>query len=105
VTISIGITQTTVATRKDAEAINLKLLENKLIACGQISEIQSMYYWDNKLCNEPEYKITLKHPLSYQKQVFNELLKIHSYDTPEIVFMQVDVNESYGRWCESSCKA
>ena len=55
---------TTTSSKKEAKTIAKKLLDKKLAACIQISKIDSLYNWKNRLYDDKElnnniYKITI----------------------------------------------
>ena len=51
---------TTVASRDDARRIATALVERRLVACAQISEIESLYHWDGALQHDAEFRLLLK---------------------------------------------
>ncbi|MHA2250728.1 MAG: divalent-cation tolerance protein CutA [Candidatus Kariarchaeaceae archaeon] len=102
--MQIGVTITTVGKIEDAKKISRDLIEQKLIACGQISVIESIYLWEAKIHEEQEYQITMKHP-SGTIELLQETIKgIHPYDTPEIISYKVTTSQEYGEWCIQSCE-
>ena len=50
--------------QKDVENIQKILLDEKLAACIQVSEIISYYNWNNERCKTKEYLLTIKCHLS-----------------------------------------
>jgi periplasmic divalent cation tolerance protein len=51
---------TTVASREEAHRLARMLVERKLAACAQISEIESVYRWKGEVQQEPEFRILFK---------------------------------------------
>ena len=54
------IIKTTTENYKDAEKIARKIVETKLGACIQLSEIKSFYKWNNKTESSKEIKLEIK---------------------------------------------
>ena len=51
---------TTISTREDARRIAQALVERGLVACAQLSDIESVYRWDGTTQQEPEVRLMLK---------------------------------------------
>lgn len=86
--------------KKDAKKVCKKLIKKRMIACGQITtEIQSLYWWNNKIDNSFEYTLIVKTFKNMFNVVADEIKKSHPYDTPEIIATKVDyVDEKYLNW-------
>ena len=82
----------------EAEKITNRLLEKKLIACGNHMPIKSAYWWQGKIENEDEYVTLLKTRKENWESVRDEIEKIHTYDTPCIIKIEVEANASYEQW-------
>ena len=54
------VVQTTTDSINVARKLVNILLADRLIACGQISEIESYYCWKNKVHNTKEYRVIMK---------------------------------------------
>ena len=95
---------TTVATREDARRLGRELVERGLVACAQISEIESFYRWDGSLQHDPEFRLLLKTVEARYEQVEAALRELHPYDLPAIHAMRLErVEARYGAWIESQC--
>ena len=79
------IIKTTFAKKKEAEEVAKKIIEKKLAACIQISEIESYYKWNNKVENSNEYKVEIKTLDRNYKKIEDLILKNHKYEIPEII--------------------
>ena len=96
---------TTAGILEDARKLASTLIEQKLAACAQISEIQSFYAWKNKIQNDQEFRIIFKTTKDKYKDVEKAILKIHSYDLPAIYAVDVDeLYKPYGDWVNESLK-
>ncbi len=89
-----------VACKDNAEAkkISKHLLEKKLIACANLFPIESLYNWKGKLTEDKETVLILKALKNNYKKIKGEIKKLHSYDTPFIGKINVDVNKEYKKW-------
>lgn len=85
-------------TKKEAKSIALHLFKKKLIACANIFPINSLYHWKGRVVDEKEFVLILKAKESYFKKIKEEVEKIHSYETPCIIKIQVSSNKQYYKW-------
>lgn len=80
------------------------LLEKRLVAGGLITHGPSRYHWKGKI-EEQEYFTISTFSLSKNKQkIISEVRKIHSDETPVIVFIEIDGNEDFLKWIESEVR-
>lgn len=89
-----------------AEKISTFLVENKLSACVQISEIdESIYTWEGKIEKVKEYKCTIKTKKNLYREVEKAIKKIHNYSIPEIIAIPIiDGNKDYLNWIDEVTK-
>ena len=64
------VVQTTTDSINVARKLVNILLADRLIACGQISEIESYYCWKNKVHNIKEYRVIMKTKKGARKCTF-----------------------------------
>ena len=96
---------TTTDSLEEARKLTKTLVEQKLAACAQISEIESFYTWDKEVQNDQEFRIMFKTTKDKYKDVEKAILKIHSYDLPAIYAVDVDeLYKPYGDWVNESIK-
>ena len=96
---------TTVSTMKDARKIMKNLLEKRLIACCQIQEINSCYWWNNRIEDEKEYLLIMKTKESLYNEIEKEILENHPYEVPEIVMTEIqDGYYEYLNWIKEETK-
>ncbi len=86
-----GVVFMTAASREEAEKLAHHLVQNRLAACVQLlSDIQSLYWWEGKMCNDKEVLLSAK----TTEKLFTELVaavkSLHSYQVPEIVFVPIE---------------
>ena len=84
----------TSGSEKEGWKIAQKLVESKLAACvNVIPKVNSFFYWGGKLCREREVLLIIKTMQKQFRKIINEINKIHSYEIPEIICLQVDGGE------------
>ena len=93
---------TTVAHKQDAVDMIQKLLDNGLIACGQISgPIESYYKWKGKLTVENEWRVVLKYSKDNQ-EVSENLQDLHPYEVPQWISAGLESSAEYAKWVNQS---
>ena len=90
--------------KKQARAISKHLLKKRLIACVNIHPIESMYWWKGKLVDDKEFVIIAKTKKNHIKTIRKEVKKLHSYEVPCIMDIDVDANEDYLKWVKKEVK-
>ena len=99
------IIKTTFSSKKDAKNLAKLLLEKKLVACAQIEEIESLYFWEGKIADEREFSLSLKTKSSNYSKIEKIILANHSYKIPQIIQVPIwDGFEDYLGWIENSLK-
>ncbi|MGJ0343172.1 divalent-cation tolerance protein CutA [Aliarcobacter cryaerophilus] len=90
------IVQTTTSNEEEAKKIAKILIQDKLAACVQLKDIESLYNWDGKLCCERETLLSVKTKKELFSKVKSKILELHSYDTPEIIELDIsNISEDY----------
>jgi len=99
--MSYCIVITTTPDEREAKQLTSSILELKLAACVQLSNISSYYTWENKITNDNEVKLLIKTRKSLYNKLQSHIIENHSYDTPEIVMINIDDgNQKYLDWIE-----
>jgi periplasmic divalent cation tolerance protein len=94
--------KTTFKKISDAKKMAKTLLENKLVACAQISTIESLYSWQEKIVSEKEFLLSLKTKAELYRKVEEVILQNHSYELPQIITIPIwDGSKLYFDWLES----
>jgi periplasmic divalent cation tolerance protein len=66
------------------------LLEERLIACGQIlGPLQSIFFWDGSVQRAEEWLALLKCSETVVDRLIARLAELHSYEVPEILVTRV----------------
>ena len=95
----------TVGTLEEARKIAKTLVQRKLVACAQISEIESFYAWKGEVQNDQEFRILLKTTDTRYKAVETAIRDLHSYELPAIHAVAIEhAYEPYAAWIEE-CSA
>lgn len=90
------IVQTTTSNEEEAKKIAKILIQDKIAACVQLKDIESLYNWDGKLCCERETLLSIKTKKELFSKVKSKILELHSYDTPEIIELDIsNISEDY----------
>ena len=84
----------------EAKTLCRKMVEERLIACANISpEIQSLYMWDGVLQEDIEARAFIKTTAANSVRITDFLQKNHSYSVPAAVFWKVDAGSAaYLNW-------
>lgn len=90
------IVQTTCSSKEEAKNIAKILIEEKLAACVQLSEIESLYNWQEKFCSDNETLLNIKTRKDNFDKIKSKILELHSYDLPEIIQLDIaNASEEY----------
>jgi len=91
---------TTIEKREDAEKIAQALIEGRLSACVQIvGPINSIYRWKGKVERTEEWLCLIKTERNLYKQVERTIVKLHPYETPELVATPIIIGSGdYLHW-------
>ncbi|WP_038248236.1 divalent-cation tolerance protein CutA [Ghiorsea bivora] len=97
------IVLTSVDDKSKANFIAQSLVQQKLAACVQISaQGTSVYQWQDKICTENEYYISIKTNKIHQDKVITWLETNHPYDIPEIITLNAKASTQYEHWLQNS---
>lgn len=83
-----------------AKSIARHLVENRLAACCNIVPgIQSVYAWEGRICEDEEWLLIIKTHRRCLTRLIREIEKIHPYDVPELVALDIDSGSpNYLNW-------
>ncbi|MBI3353409.1 MAG: divalent-cation tolerance protein CutA [Nitrospirae bacterium] len=84
----------------EARKIGNTLMEERLIACVNIiPQVESIFYWQEKVCNEKEALMIIKTRKSLINDIIKKVKSIHSYSVPEIIALPIiSGSEDYLKW-------
>lgn len=92
----------TCPTKAEAKNIVLALLEERLIACGNILEgAESYYWWDGVIQKAKEQVVIIKTRTKNENKIIRLVNELHSYECPCITFLSLDHGHpDFLRWVE-----
>lgn len=99
----VSILVTTIDSQEKARALAQAALAEKLAACVQITQISSLYVWEGESREEAEFRLEMKHRTPDYAELVALVRRLHSYETPEIIRIDVaDVEPAYAAWLRES---
>lgn len=98
---SYCVVLTATATAEEAESLARGIIEAQLGACVQIQAIRSIYRWQGALCNESEFRLSIKTRQARFVALERFIRARHSYETPEIVQIPITAGSAaYLQWID-----
>jgi len=89
--------------KKSITKIANELVQNKIVACVNITKISSIYSWQGKIENASEYLVLFKTTQKNKKSLKEKIKASHPYDVPEIAEINItSINKSYLKWLVES---
>ncbi|MFZ2587648.1 MAG: divalent-cation tolerance protein CutA [Alphaproteobacteria bacterium] len=99
------IVTTTTNTAACTDAIIAALLNNRLVACIQVSAITSHYSWKGKIAHDTEQLLTIKTRKALLNKVEACIRAHHTYETPQIVSWHISHGHApYFKWIDEVTK-
>lgn len=91
----------------EAERISEALIQQHLIACGNIlPEVNSIFQWKGNVEHEAEVLLIAKSHRSVFHEIIEQVRKLHSYETPEIIALPiVEGSKEYLDWVAKETKS
>jgi len=76
-----------------------RLIEKKLIACAQLTPVESLYLWKDKLENSKEVIMQAKTIQAKWQGILETVKASHPYELPEIIATPIiEIDKSYLLW-------
>ena len=100
---SLSVIQTTVDDQSVVDILVTGLLKKKLVACAQVSNVRSSYWWKDAIESADEFSILFKLPSENKNQVVEFIEKNHTYNVPEIIIEDKKTTERYYEYCHEAC--
>lgn len=95
----------TTCSPSDAKNILTQLLQQRLVACGNIfPAVRSMYWWEGKIQDDEEAYVFMETTDDNLDAALHALSEFHPYDVPKILHWQPNGNTSYTDWLEEVTK-
>lgn len=94
---------TTFATEEEAVRVVRALVEERLIACGNVLPgARSVYRWQGRIADELEVVVLMKTRKQDWAALLSRLHELHSYETPECLALRVAAGApKYLEWLEA----
>lgn len=85
-----------------AKKIVNDLINKRLVACGNIFKIFSIYRWKRKIEKCPEYGVFLKTRRANYKKIEKYIINHHPYEVPEIISWPIEKGlKAYLDWIDA----
>ena len=96
----------TVGSKKTSLTVIKSLLSKRLAACvNEIQGVNSQYWWKGSIEKSREILLLVKTKKSLVKRIIAEVKKIHPYEVPEIISVEIkEGNDAYLEWIEKETK-
>ena len=96
----------TTPTIDEARKIGNALVEEKLIACANIiPQVESIFYWQDKVCNEKEALMVIKTRKKLIEKIIKRVKALHSYSVPEVIALPIiKGSKDYIKWVKEVTK-
>ena len=93
----------TSSNKEEAIKIVRTLLEERLIACANmIDPVSSFFWWKEKIEEENETLVIMKSHQELFKKLSKRVKELHSYDIPEILAIPItEGSQSYLNWMKT----
>ena len=91
----------------EARKIARGVVGKRLAACVNIgtAAVESIYWWKGKVETGREFLLLMKTTAARLKALEKEVKKLHSYDVPEFVVLEIAAgSREYLRWIEQSVR-
>ena len=91
---------TTVADADVGAALVERLLDERLIACGNlVPGLTSIYRWQGERVREGEVLVVMKTVATRVEELLRRVAELHPYEVPELLALSAArVSDAYGRW-------
>jgi periplasmic divalent cation tolerance protein len=90
--------------RATAERIVEQLVQERLIACGNLTaDVASVYRWEGAVERAGEILVIMKTTVAQAAEVIRRVRDLHPYDVPEVLFLPVTNGlDAYMQWVRES---
>jgi len=95
---------TTFANTEDAARVVRVLVDERLIACGNLLPgARSIYRWKGEIADQPEVVVLMKTRKQDWSALLSRLHELHPYETPECVAVRIASGApKYMAWLEAA---
>ncbi len=87
----------------EAPELARQVVTEKLVACVNICEVNSFFWWEGAVQNEGESLLIMKTRTERIRELKERIQQIHSYEVPEVIAIPiVDGLRGYLNWIGES---
>lgn len=103
---SIRFVYATVPTREEGLALARQLVQERLVACGNVlGPMTSVYEWKGTLEQSEEFVLLLKTQAELAPRVLQRVAELHSYECPCVAELPVEgVHAPFAHWVVAQTK-
>jgi len=88
---------------REAEEIGVSLVKKRLASCAVVlPKAKSFFFWKGKIKKASEALLLLKASDGKRNAIEKEIAKLHSYETPGILFFQPKASRKFEKWVDES---
>ena len=98
------IVKTTESNFKNANNLAKNILAKKLAACVSFLNINSIYFWEDRLEESSEVQLVIKTRKDLLDEMFKVIKDLHSYKVPEFIFINASASNEYSKWIKEVTK-
>lgn len=99
------LVKTAFESKEEALKIASMLLDKKMIVSGQVKEMDSVYMWEESICNEREYELTCFTESTLYPEIEKFINEHHSYELCELICIPiVNISHEFGDWINNYIK-
>ena len=93
---------TTEGSSSKAEFLAKELLNRKLAACITCRNVNSFFLWEGRINESNEIELLIKSTKEKYKSLINSIYELHSYKTPELIYLKTFSGFRYKEWIYKS---
>lgn len=88
---------------QEAARIAKILVDEKLVACVNVGQVNSYFRWEGDVQEESEVLLIMKTKSGKVKAIIGRIQELHTYEVPEIIALPIiDGHEGYLDWVRES---
>lgn len=85
-----------------AKELGARMVRQRLCACVNIAQVQSLYTWKGRLEDQKEYLALFKTTAASATKLKKAISELHPYELPEIIELAIsDTSSNYLAWLAS----
>lgn len=90
----LALVLTTVATREQAQALALAMVQQELAACVHLQRVDSVYRWRGQIHEEPEWRLLCKTTVAAAPRLQAALRAAHPYEQPVLYALDASTTDA-----------